>query len=48
MNTTFFLSILICAMSTAFIAFITLIKKKKDDNRFEKITAIATFLTGQR
>lgn len=45
MNTTLLLSILLCALSTGVIAFITLLSKKKDDNRFEKITAIATFLT---
>lgn len=45
MNTTLLLSILFCALSTGIIAFITLVSKKKDDNRFEKITAIATFLT---
>ncbi len=39
------LSILFCALSTGIIAFITLLSKKKDDGRFEKITAIATFLT---
>lgn len=45
MNTTLLLSILFCALSTGVIAFITLLSKKKDDSRFEKITAIATFLT---
>lgn len=45
MNTTLLLSILFCALSTGIIAFITLLSKKKDDSRFEKITAIATFLT---
>ena len=45
MNTTLLLSILLCALSTGVIAFITLLSKKKDDYRFEKITAIATFLT---
>ena len=45
MNTTLLLSILFCALSTGLIAFITLLSKKKDDSRFEKITAIATFLT---
>lgn len=45
MNVTLLLSILFCALSTGIIAFITLLSKKKDDSRFEKITAIATFLT---
>lgn len=45
MNTTLLLSILFCALSTGIIAFITLLSKKKDDSRFEKTTAIATFLT---
>lgn len=45
MNTSLLISILICALSTGIIAFIILMSKKKDDNRFDKITAIATFLT---
>lgn len=45
MNTSLLFTVLLCAMSTGIIAFITLLSKKKDENRFEKITAIATFLT---
>ena len=42
MNTTLLLSILFCALSTGIIAFITLLSKKKDDSRFEKITGISS------
>ncbi len=45
MNATLLLTILFCALSTGIIAFVTLLSKKKDDGRFEKMTAIATFLT---
>ena len=38
------LSVLICALVAGFIAFFVLLPRKKDDNRFSKISAIATFM----
>ena len=44
MSTALLLTILICTLSAGLIAFFVLLPRKKDSNRFDKITAIATFM----
>ena len=44
MHTTILLTILICTLLAGIVAFVALLARKSDKARFDKITAIATFI----